>query len=100
MIKINIGVVYQDSSRPNRLFKLLDLIKSDNRSGHNQSTVVIYREVYPDITYHLDGDFLLEYEFVKDSTKIYMQIEEFVDVFKNFEVDKETLIRIREGIYD
>ena len=99
MIKINRGSVYEDPIRPNRLFKLLDLIKSDNRSGHNQTTVVIYREVYPDVTYHLDGDHLVEYEFTKDSSKVYMNFDEFIDVFKNLEVDEETLIRLREGIY-
>ena len=99
MIKINRGSVYEDPTRPNKLFKLLDLVKSDNRSGHQQSIIVIYREVYLDITYHFDGDRLIEYEFTKDSTKVYMNFDEFIDVFKNLEVDEETLIRLREGIY-
>lgn len=93
------GNIYTDKGRPNRLFKVLYVVKADIVAGDSNPNAIVFREVFPDILYGSDGSFQVSYEFTKDSKKAYLPACSFEFIFEEYVMDIETLMRIRENLW-
>lgn len=78
------------------------LVKVSNIMYHGyfwNNPIVSYREVHTDLLIWKDGSFDIDFEYTKGSQTRYLSHEEFERDFIPFEIDEETALRIREGIY-
>ena len=89
------GQVYQCKRQNDLLVKVLETAKHINNDNLN---VVVYKQVMLDIGFKSDGTFDLDFEY--NSKAFYMDLPMFSDYYEEFELDRETIMRIREGVYN
>jgi hypothetical protein len=88
------GRVYQHKMYPQKLVKITKMADGDRELP----TIVIFREVEPDFRFIPNSNIdILGFEFKSNLKEVYLEKEEFQQLYQWFAVDEETMGKIRAG---
>ena len=97
MSDLDKGRVFQHKRYPQKLVKVTKIADGDR----DLPTIVIFREVDPDFGFTSVLDtYILGFEFKSNVKEVYLEKEEFLQIYQWFVIDEETIGKIRAGWHE